>query len=106
MALTIKTDRDVDKKKLHFFLDGELDLSTAQHFRETVEEEYGKQPGDIEIDFNKIEFIDSTCLGIMVSLSKFIDKEHRLCIVNMKEHIKKVFAITGLDKLFVCNGEV
>ncbi len=103
MALVIKTKKD-NQEKICFLLEGELDLSTAQIFKEKVEQEYEKNPSNIEVDFEKIDFIDSTCLGILVSLSKQLKNEHRICVVNLKEHIKKVFTITGLDKIFICKG--
>ncbi len=103
MGLKIKTEK-IDEK-ITYLLDGVLDLSTADNFKESVEKEYLKNPSNIEIDFKNIDFIDSTCLGVMVSLSKQLSDEHRICVINLKDHIKKVFTITGLDKIFICKGE-
>ncbi len=104
MALVIKTKKDI-KDEIYFILEGELDLSTAQIFKDKVEQEYEKKPSNIKVDFEKIDFIDSTCLGILVSLSKQLKDEHKICVINLKDHIKKVFTITGLDKIFICEGD-
>lgn len=106
MALIIKTDVDKVNEKLVFFLDGELDLTSAQIFKESVEDEYGKNPGNIELDFDKIDFIDSTGLGTLVSLSKLLGEEHSISVLNLKDHVKRVFTITGLDKLFIRKGDL
>ncbi len=103
MALVIKSKRD--ENKITFFLEGELDLHSSKVFKESVEKEYNNEPSDVELDFSKIEFIDSTCLGMLVSISKNMSETHNLCVKNLKPHIKKVFTITGLDKLFICKGE-
>lgn len=105
MALIIKTDVDKVNEKLVFFLDGELDLSSAHIFRESIEEEYRKNPGNIELNFERIDFIDSTGLGTLVSLSKLLDEKHRISVLNTKDHVNRVFTITGLDKLFIRKGD-
>ncbi len=104
MALVIKTVKD-EKDKIKFVLEGELDLASSQIFKEKVESEYDENPSNLEVDFSSIDFIDSTCLGIMISLSKYIKEEHEIYVVNVKDHIKKVFMLTGLDKLFLYEGD-
>ncbi len=104
MALVVKIVKE-DKEKIQFLLEGELDLNSSQYFKEKVESEYDNNPSNVEIDFSNINFMDSTCLGVLIGLSKYIKEEHKVCVVNVKDHIKKVFILTGLDKLFFCEGD-
>ncbi len=103
MALVIKSKRE--EEKIKFFLEGELDLQTSNFFKDSIKKEYNKEASNIELDFSNIDFIDSTCLGILVTLSKEIAEDNSVTVSNLKDHVKKVFTITGLDKLFIKEGE-
>ncbi len=56
----------------------------------------------ILIDFSQVSFMNSTGLGILVSIYttlKKIQKELFLCSIN--EQIKIIFELTGMDSCFV-----
>lgn len=53
------------------------------------------------IDCKELNYIDSTGLGIFVAtLKKAKQCEKKIVISNLKDNIKKLFIITGLDKVF------
>lgn len=82
-------------------LEGEIDLSTSPLFKDTVYKiiESGKR--DIIIDLNGLEFMDSTGLGVLVAALKKTSMEGgSIRLICGKRNIKKVFVITGLDKVF------
>jgi anti-sigma B factor antagonist len=56
---------------------------------------------DLIIDCKELNYIDSTGLGIFVgALKKAKQYEKKITITNLKDNIKKLFIITGLDKIF------
>lgn len=82
-------------------LSGEIDIYTSQSFKNELNEVVKSTRGDILIDCKELTYIDSTGLGILVGALKEIRKEdNNIHICNLKDNIKKLFLITGLDKLF------
>lgn len=82
-------------------LHGEIDLSTAAVFKETAYRVIESGKTDLIIDLNGLEFMDSTGLGVLVAaLKKTSTEGGRICLICERRNILKVFAITGLDKVF------
>ena len=60
---------------------------------------------DVVINMQNLEYIDSTGLGILVGVLKRLkQKEKDIYILNTKANVKKIFTITGLDKIFKLEG--
>ncbi len=83
-------------------LSGEIDIYTCQTFKSELNEVVNTFKGDIYLDCKELTYIDSTGLGILVGALKEIRKDNNnIYICNLKDNIKKLFIITGLDKLFI-----
>ncbi|MEW6555669.1 MAG: STAS domain-containing protein [Actinomycetota bacterium] len=92
--------RDVGGVKV-VVLEGEIDLSTAAVFKETVYEVIEAGNTDLVIDLTELEFMDSTGLGVLVAaLKKTTTEGGSIRLICDKRNILKVFTITGLDKVF------
>lgn len=86
------------------FVSGEIDIYTAQQFKETLYNVVDGCEKDVTIDCASLNYIDSTGLGIFVgALKKAKLNGRNIHIIKMKDNIKKLFVITGLDKLFIIN---
>lgn len=84
------------------FVSGEVDIYTAQSFKEKIYSIVEKTGDDLIIDCMDLNYIDSTGLGIFVgALKKAKLAGKSICLENIKDNIKKLFVITGLDKLFI-----
>ena len=56
---------------------------------------------DLILDFSSTEFIDSTAIGVLVTLSKdFKSHTAQFLLRNLTPHIAELFADTGLEMLF------
>ena len=98
--LTIREEFLADYVKV--FISGEIDIYTAQKFKEKLYEVIETGGRDIRIDCSSLNYIDSTGLGIFVgALKKTKLSGREIYLENMKENIRKLFVITGLDKLFI-----
>lgn len=85
---------------LNIGLDGDLDAYTSDDFKAEVIKSLNS-PKDIVIDATKLEFIDSTGLGSLISIyNKIRNDEKNMSIENIKSNVKKIFEITELDKIF------
>ncbi len=81
---------------------GEIDIYTAQLFKEKLYHTVDKSDTDLVIDCGNLNYIDSTGLGIFVgALKRTRQKGRDIFIENVRDNIRKLFVITGLDKLFI-----
>lgn len=81
---------------------GEVDIYTAQQFKEKLYRIVDSSSMDIVIDCSGLDYIDSTGLGIFVgALKKARLTDRNISLENIRDNIRKLFNITGLDKLFI-----
>ena len=53
---------------------------------------------DLTIDLSNVSFIDSSGLGMMVSLLKSTDNQ--IILTKMNDKVKALFSLTKMDKIF------
>jgi anti-sigma B factor antagonist len=79
---------------------GEIDVYTAPVLRERLDEQIAGRR-HLVVDLQGVTFMDSTGLGVLVGRLKLVRvQDGTLKLVCTSERILKVFAITGLDKVF------
>jgi anti-sigma B factor antagonist len=87
-------------------LTGEVDLYTAPEFKNELIRVIEGGATTVVVDFTDTTFIDSTTLGVLVSgLKRVRPKSGQLPLVITDRNIKKVFEITGLDRIFPIHDE-
>ena len=98
--LKIREEKVNGEVKIH--ISGEVDIYTSQQLKEKLYGVIDSNQSDLRIDCRELNYIDSTGLGIFVgALKKTKQFSKNIYICGLKENIKKLFIITGLDKLFV-----
>lgn len=81
---------------------GEVDIYTSPKLKGSLLKSLKEKETDILIDGEKLDYIDSTGLGVLISILKRVkEKDNDITIVNLKSNIRKLFDITGLDKVFI-----
>jgi len=81
---------------------GELDVLTAPFLWEQIEPVLPTVTGKLVLDFTDLSFIDSMGLGVLVraqSRMRGEESERQIVIRNPNAHSRKVFEITGLDRV-------
>ena len=82
-------------------IDSDMDLYSVPKLKELMLECINEQKADFKLDCTNMDYIDSTGLGVLVSINKHIKVyDGVVTIVGLKDHIKKIFTITGLDTVF------
>jgi anti-sigma B factor antagonist len=82
-------------------VDGQLIVGNRQELKQRVLDELEKGGRKFLVDFTETGYIDSSGLGVLVSLSKKIREvggELRLSTLN--EDLRTLFELTKLDTLF------
>jgi anti-sigma B factor antagonist len=96
-------DLIVRKEEDHAILEigGEIDVYTAPKLREKLIELVSDGSYDLIVDLEKVDFLDSTGLGVLVGgLKRVRNHDGSLKLVCTQEKILKIFRITGLTKVF------
>ena len=81
---------------------GELDVLTAPFLWEQIEPSLAAVTGKLVFDFAGLGFIDSMGLGVIVRAQSRLrgdQPERQVVIRNPNAHARKVFEITGLDRV-------
>ena len=77
-----------------------LDASVAAAFKEAVVHEIGEDQKALIVDFSKIEFIDSSGLGMLVSLLKMMNGKGDMMLCALNPGIRNMFTLTRMDRIF------
>lgn len=105
MSININSELNEKDNLWHVHLGGEIDVSTANELKENLIELISKQPIDIKLDMSNLDYIDSTGLGALIGVLKRLkENEKDIYIINTKKNVRKIFNITGLDKIFKVEG--
>ena len=100
MNFDIKTEQLSDDSYV-ISLAGEVDLYTAPEFKQQLLDVIGKGAKNVIVDFSNTTFIDSTTLGVLVGgVKRLRTNDGQLSLVCSDRNIKKIFEITGLDRVF------
>ncbi len=80
---------------------GEIDVYTAPKLRDQISELVADGNYSIVIDLEKVDFLDSTGLGVLVGgLKKLRAHDGSMQLICTQERLLKIFRITQLAKVF------
>jgi anti-sigma B factor antagonist len=80
---------------------GQLIVGNRQELKQTVLDELDRGERRFRLDFSQTGYVDSSGLGVLVSLSRKIrERGGELRLANLNDDIKTLFKLTKLDALF------
>lgn len=89
-----------DGDVLRGFIEGEIDTYTAPTLREELDSIRISNNLSIELDLSKVNYMDSTGLGVFVAFYKKVNRENgHLKLVRLTSRLSRLFDITGLNEL-------
>ena len=83
---------------LNVSLVGRLDTTTAPQLEEVLKNELEGLTA-LSLDFEKLEYISSAGLRVLLSAQKTMNKQGTMVIKNANSDIKEVFEITGFSDI-------
>lgn len=90
-----------DKGVLIVTVDGQLVVGNRQEFKDAILSALEGGDRKFLVDFTDTGYIDSSGLGVLVSLSKKIrDEGGDLRLAGLNEDLRTLFELTKLDTLF------
>src|SRR5688500_6485496 len=97
MSFSIKKNAEV----VVVDVEGQLIVGNRQELKQKVLDELEKGEKKFLIDFSQTGYIDSSGLGVLVSLSKKIREQGgELRLANLNDELKTLFELTKLDTPF------
>lgn len=102
MSSVLGINEELDGGFVKIVISGEVDIYTSQKLKDRLYFSIDEHRRDLKLDCSGLNYIDSTGLGIFVgTLKKAKQYGKDIYLTGLKENIKKLFLITGLDKLFI-----
>jgi anti-sigma B factor antagonist len=84
---------------------GEVDLYTAPELKQELLDAIESGATDVIVDLTRTTFIDSAALGVLVgAVRRLRERDGRLSIVCSERSIRKIFEITGLDRVLAIHA--
>jgi anti-sigma B factor antagonist len=100
MTHSIKTEYDSAHDKWLVILAGEIDISNADQLKRELVTAYEKHPTDMDVDIEGLSYIDSTGLGIIISLNgKMQENKKKIMLLHPRDNVKKLLKIMRFDKV-------
>ena len=88
-------------KQLIFKIDGDIDECYSQKIRRRLDNEIERyMPKTVIFDFNRVSFMDSAGIGMLLGRYKVIKMlGGQLELMNVNKQVEKVFEISGILKI-------
>ena len=82
-------------------LEGEVDVYTAPQLKHQMISILEGGANELVVDLTNVEYLDSTALGVLIGgLKRMRERDGNMVLVCPSPRIRRVFEITGLDKIF------
>ena len=81
-------------------LEGDLDIEATEIMEEELIVEIQKSSGHVELNFQQIDFVDSSGIGLLISIiTNLKENDRNPTITNISEDVKMVFSLLQLDEI-------
>lgn len=92
------TASELDDGRILAILEGELDLGTVPMFVERIEQIISEQPSIVELDLERLTFIDSSGIGAYVNLYRRAQASgSRVSIGARSPLVERVLQLSGVE---------
>ena len=94
----LNINKTVENGKAAFALEGRLDTVTAPDLEKELKEVL---PGlsALTMDFEKLEYISSAGLRVLLSAQKVMNRQGEMKITRVNETIMEIFEVTGFSDI-------
>lgn len=106
MNLNISVQHDDQAGVWQVVLSGDLDIHSSIKLKDELSGILEQNASDIIIEASQLNYIDSTGLGVLISLLKRLNQHEKTMVIrNPQDNILKIFKITGLYKVIKIEKE-
>jgi anti-sigma B factor antagonist len=100
MNLKLNT-RTINDQTSLIDLEGEVDVYTAPQLKQQIITLLDSGVKHVVVNLSAVDYLDSTALGVLIGgLKRLRERNGTLDLICPNQRIKRIFEITGLDKIF------
>ena len=93
----MKIDLKKEDKILTIKLDGKLDTNTSPDLDAKISEL--ERVEEVIIDMEKLDYISSAGLRVLLSMQKVMNKQGKMTITNVCSNVMDIFEVTGFSDI-------
>ena len=90
----LNIEKEKDQKSLKIAVEGRLDTTTAPDLERAIKEDID-DVDSLLIDLEKLEYISSAGLRVLLAAQKIMNRQGSMIIRNVKPDIVEIFDVTG-----------
>jgi anti-sigma B factor antagonist len=94
------SQRKFDERTSVIAIEGELDLARAPGLKWALIDSLEAGHYQLVVDLSMTTFMDSTALGVLVSVNRSLEDRARLAIACAHPNLLKIFELSGMDGAF------
>ena len=94
----LNIQKNVENSAASFVLEGRLDTVTAPELEQSIKESIDGIT-DLLMDFEKLEYISSAGLRVLLSAQKIMNRQGTMKIVHVNETVMEIFEVTGFTDI-------
>ena len=94
----LNIEKTKNGKELKLALEGRLDTTTAPLLETEVKDNLDGTE-NLVFDFEKLDYISSAGLWVLLSAQKAMNKLGRMVVKNISEEIREIFEVTGFSDI-------
>ncbi len=112
--MSITTEINSQGTHLTIKVKGRFDYNLQEQFRQSYQinskEKKAKERdcqiliSNYKVDLTDVNYLDSSALGMLLSLRKFSNHQDCVEIIGAKKPIKELLELSGFDKLFIISN--
>lgn len=93
----MKIEKKIEGNKMMIILEGRLDTNTSPELESELNNLNGVE--NLVFDFERLEYISSARLRILLCCQKKMNTQGSMVIKNVNDEIKQIFNITGFNEI-------
>lgn len=99
--LIMNIDVTEDESVVTITVNGDIEMMTIKSFKQKLFEVGQDMDKDIEIDLSNVDYIDSSGVGVLISLLKLQKKKGRNLMINrVSSKVMNVLKLSSLSDVF------
>ena len=94
----LKVEKKLEVDKLYVAVEGRLDTITSPDLEKEINESI-EGVKELTIDFEKVEYISSSGLRVLLAEQKVMNKQGSMKLINVNDTIMEIFEVTGFTDI-------
>ena len=91
-------NKKLEGKTLIVSVEGQLDSVTSPALEASLRADIGKA-SNVIFDFEKLEFISSAGLRVILATIKYFKQENAVTVINIQPAVREIFDFTGFTQI-------